>query len=287
MTSSLELAGFDLTAPLSPRGGRFRLKGLDGWLTVTQARDRQEKMQQPGAWPSTGFATALQITATGTATYSTPEDAALERRELLGLAGPGRYPMTVVDAAGPGTRLVEIDSLSAPPITDRRFAWALSATATDPILYGPDTYGPMSLTTEVGTGRVWPRVWPRDWGVPDGEMPGAVFVPNAGNRYYYPTIQVDGGVSNPSITVVETGAMIRYRGTIDPGQYVEFDPARRRAVLRSRSADAGRGVSVRQNVSYAGDWPAIPPGGAYLTATADAYGPTHLFSVFGKEGAWA
>lgn len=282
MTSAVAFNGFDLTTQASPRGGRFCLTGFDGWLTVNRRRERQEKMQQGGAHPSTGFTASLPITVQGRAIYPTAEAAALERRELLALAADN-VPLTVVDAAGEGTRYVETDSLIVSPVMDRQITYALVATACDPLLYGPSLFAQTTTTAAVaGAGRVWPRVWPRDWGVPPGVTPGSIFCPNDGTASYHPFLRVDGPCTNPVVTVQETGDQVRYYGTLVAGAHLDINWGEVRRVSIGDNP-----VSVRNDTTIVGNALAIPVGGGSLTFSADASSAAATLSAWHFQGAWS
>jgi len=110
--------------------------------------------------------------------------------------------------------------------------------------------------------------------------PGAVRVSNAGKAAYWPTLRVDGPSPNPTVSLVETGAWVRYGGTLLAGQWLDFDMANRRVLLNGQ-------VSVRQLVSFSGDWLCVPPGGGSVAWTDDGGSSAALLSVWGTEGAWA
>lgn len=284
--TTLELDGFDLTASASPRGGRFTLLDLQGWGRRSNGRERVPRMQQAGSWPSTGYAKAGQFVATGQAEYADPQGCALEQVELGALAGGDRYPMTVVNAAGAWTRIVEVDDLDVVPVNDTLYDWTLTATACDPLLYGPTAFGSTDLAAVSGTGLVWPWAWPLDWGVPAGVTPGSVSVANNGTASYFPTVQIDGPVTNPVVTLPETGDRLAYSGVVEAGQFLAIDCARRRVVLAARS-QPDRGISRRQQMSYVGSWLAIPVGGATVAWTADDANPAATLNVWSYEGAWS
>jgi len=46
-------------------------------------------------------------------------------------------------------------------------------------------------------------------------------------------------------------------------------------------------VSVRQSVTFYGDWLSVQPGGGSITWTADSADPAAKLSVWGREGAWS
>lgn len=281
MTTRLALNGFDFTAPSSPRGGSFRLRELDGWHSVSFERERTDKMQQAGAWPATGFAKAATITARGRAHYSNREAAALERRELMAVAGQEQYRLTVVDEAGEGTRIVEVDSISVTPVRDGAFQWAFAVTAVDPLVYGPERYDQTGLSsTAAGAGLTYPLAYPLNYGVAAGVTPGQLALRNAGTESYHPRLRITGPVTRPVVTLAETGDRVAYNGTLAAGQWLDIDCARRRTLLNGQ-------VSVRNDVSYIGAWLAVPRGGASMAWTADTADPAAALSVWSYEGAWS
>ena len=78
------------------------------------------------------------------------------------------------------------------------------------------------------------------------------------------------------MTLVESGAWVRFTGSLLAGQFLDLDMANRRVLLQGQ-------VSVRQSVSSAGDWFSVPPGGGSVTWGADGSGPDALLSVWGYE----
>jgi hypothetical protein len=291
MGSSIAFNGFDLTTQSSPLGGRFTVLqgGLTGWHTVTKRRNRQERVGQAGAFPSAGQSASLPIGVHGLAVYPTAEAAATERRALLALAADN-VPLTVVDAAGEGTRYVETDSLVVSPVMDRQITFDLTVTACDPLLYGPAWFGSTTMAgTSAGAGFQWPLSWPWDWGVPAGTTPGSLFVPNAGLAPYWAKLRIDGPVTNPVVGCLETGDRI---GVDDPagliggnvvipsGQWLDVDTGERHVTFGANQDD------VRYLTGASGLWLVIPPGGATLTFDADTADPAAKLSVFGYEGAY-
>jgi hypothetical protein len=280
MSSSVVFNGFDLTAT-SGRGGVFKVLGLDGWHSLTFRRDRQEKSQQAGSWSSTGFAAGLPITVRGQAVYASAASAAQERREFLSLASVSGAPMTVVDAYGAGTRTVEVDSFTVSPVMDRMFTYALTVTATDPLLYGDPQYTSSPLTsTAAGSGLQYLLAYPLDYGVPAGVTPGAVSLPNAGTASYYPRIRINGPVTNPVASLSETGDQIAYTGTIPAGSWVDINAGKPREVL------LGGQVSQRYRTRITGNALAVPVGGGSLVLTADSAGSGSSVDAWFYTGAW-
>jgi hypothetical protein len=161
------------------------------------------------------------------------------------------------------------------------FTYTIQLVARDPLKYGPEAIASATLDdTAGGAGRVWARVWPRDWGVAPGVTPGAATVPNVGTASYHPRLRIDGPVTNPVVRLAESGASLRYNGTVPAGTWLDVVCADRVVLLRGL-------VSHRHLVSFEGDWLSIPPGGGTVSWSADSFGDGHSLTIFGTEGAWA
>jgi len=73
---------------------------------------------------------------------------------------------------------------------------------------------------------------------------------------------------------------MRYGAVLASGQWLDIDLANRRVLLQGQ-------VSVRHNVTFYGDWLAVPPGGGSIVWTADVGDPAALLSAWTYEGAWS
>jgi len=269
--------GFQLVGT-DAAGGVWKVTGLTGWYDGAQDRhDRLSKAQQAGSWPSTGHSDDIPISISGTARYADPVAAKLAARQFRTVGGHGTTEMLVEDAAGALTAGVERDGKSVDWVNHFMFTWSLLLTATDPLFYGPPTYASANLSTATpGAGKVYPVAYPLDYGIAPGVTPGAVAVANAGTAAYWPRLRVDGPVTNPVVTLVESGAWVRYAGSLLAGQWLDLDMAGRKVLLQGQ-------VSQRVKVSSAGDWLSIPPGGGSVTWSADTADPAALLSVWGYE----
>src|SRR5665647_719611 len=256
-----------------------------GWLDGPPVRSGlQAKAQQDGAWDGSGSRTERLLDVAGFVQEATPAAADAALRQLTALRPQAVYEV-VVDNPDVGV-LACLARLMVPARSewfgDRAFTYSLTLAAPDPLLYGPPTYGSASLASATpGAGRVWPREWPTDWGIAPGTTPGAVSPApaNAGTAAYWPRLRIDGPVLNPVVTLMETGAWVRYNGELLAGQWLDWDMANRRVLLQGQ-------VSVRHwPVTFSGNWLAIPVGGASITWTADTADPAALLHVFGYERA--
>jgi len=277
------LDGFALTG-LDAFGVLWTVEKAKGWWDAPPMRtDRKPKAQQAGSSPATGHAGEKLITLQGKA--KAPDTAALEAaatRLAAILASGGMGDLVGISAYGALSMSVSLeDAPEFDPVSRDLAVWQLTVAAPDPLKYGPPTYGYATLSTSTpGAGRIWPRAWPTDWGIPAGVTPGAVAVPNAGTAPYWPRLRVDGPSPNPTVSMVETGAWVRYGGTLLAGQWLDFDMANRRVLLQGQ-------VSVRQLVSSSGDWLAVPVGGGSVAWTDDGGDPAAKLSVWGYEGSYS
>lgn len=273
--------GFTLSGT-SPLGGRFVTQAVDGWLSKSLRRDRQDKAQQDGAWASQGYSSAATFTLSGLAVYADAASAATERRQLLALGGRGSTELTVEDESGAGTRMVELDAANVSPVRNSMFTWSFTVTATDPLLYGPVAFGDTTLANSGGgTGLVYPLAYPLDYGVAPGVTPGAITVANNGTASYFPRLRIDGPVTNPVVTLVETGDTVRFNGTVAAGQHLDINWGQPRRVTIGDNP-----VSMRHKVTYSGNWLAVPPGGASIAYSADDSDPAATLKVWSYEGAF-
>ena len=266
-------------------GTSFRVVGdIPGWDAAPAIRNGlTSKAQQDGVWDGTGFDDARVVTVPGFVQEATPQAAYAVLRALAALRPQSIQELVVVNAAIGSLSALTRVTVGVKPVWygDCAFEYTLTVTAPDPLKYGPATYGTATLSASTpGAGRVWPRVWPTDWGIPAGVTPGAVAVANAGSAAYWPRLRIDGPSLNPTVSMVETGAWVRYNGELLAGQWLDLDMANRRVLLNGQ-------VSVRQFVTSSGDWLAVPPGGASITWTDDSGSAVALLSMWGSEGAYS
>jgi hypothetical protein len=282
MTSTVTLDGFPLTGT-TDRGGRIRVTSDMSWYAKSLNRNRQPKAQQDGSWPSMGSSNSPVHTIAGIAVYTNAASAKADARQMLTLCGRGSTAeLTVTDDLLIGTRFVELDDVAVVPVRDTMLSFTFVVTAPDPLLYGPAVFGSTTLASSAGgTGRVWPRVWPTDWGVPPGVTPGAIVVANGGTASYFPRLRVNGPVTNPVITLVETGDVVRFNGFVAAGQHLDINWGVPRRVTIGDNP-----VSVRQKVTSIGNFLAVPVGGGNLSYSADDANPAATLDVWSYEGAW-
>ena len=278
-TTTVSFDGFPLIGT-SPEGGQFRVTGMDGWLGKALRRDRQSRAGQSGDWPAAGNVSGKTVTISGQGVYADPAAAARERRNMQALGGRGLTEFVVVDAAGTLTAFVETDAIDVKPARDTMLDFTITVHAPDPTLYGPMAFTQVPYGSTVGgTGLTYPLTYPLDYGVPAGVTPGSVTVANNGTVAYWPRIRIDGPVTNPALSLVETGDSVRYNGTVAAGAHLDIDCANHRVTIGDNP------VSVRRWVSAVGNWLAVPPGGGSVAATADSAGASALLSVWSYEGA--
>ena len=266
-------------------GTSFRVtEDIPGWDDAPAIRDGlTSKAQQDGAWDGTGFDDARVVALAGLVDEATPQAAYAVLRALSALRPQSVHELVVVNAAiGSLSAMVRVTVGVKPAwIGDTAFEYTMTVTAPDPLKYGPPTFATANLSTSTpGAGKVYPVAYPVDYGIAPGVTPGAVSVANAGTAAYWPRLRILGPVTNPVVTLVESGAWVRYTGSLLAGQWLDLDMANRRVLLQGQ-------VSVRQNVSSSGDWLAVPVGGGSVAWTDDGGDPAAKLSVWGYEGAFS
>jgi hypothetical protein len=254
-----------------------------GWDDASAVRSSLDvRAQQDGAWDATGFLGPRVITINGNISEATPQAASAFRDQLVALSP--QQPLTLqVSNQSVGVRSATVRVTVGAVITWRTttsFDYVIVVTAPDPLKYGPAVFSSVGLTGVVGSGLAYPLAYPRNYGVPAGQTPGSLALPNSGKAAYWPRLRIDGPVPNPVVTLNETGDQIRFGGTVAAGQWLDIDLASRRVLLNGS-------VSVRSKVTSSGSWLAVPPGGGSISWAADAADPAALLSVWSYQGAWS
>ena len=283
MSIPVTIGGVILTS--NDGAGNIRaVTGLPGWDDAPATRTSlQPRMQQDGAWDAAGTSAERVVDIFGGVLGATRAAAYAVQRQLAALRPQAVYEVLVDDdAIGPLTVTARITAaVKCVWFGDRSFSYDLQVTAPDQLKYGARSFATAILSSDTpGAGLLYPLTYPVDYGIPPGVTPGAVRVSNSGTTQYWPTLRIDGPVTSPAVTMVETGAWIRYGAVLTSGQWLDIDLANRRVLLQGQ-------VSVRALVSFYGDWLSVRPGGGSITWTADVGDPAALLSVWGREGAWS
>ena len=258
---------------------------VTGWGSAPKRLAVNAKAQQDGAWDATGFDGARQIGVEGVVIADSPQ-VAMDKADALGSLTARTLYRFAVDSETVGSRwcMVRVAASADPEwFDDTSFGFSLSLIAPDPLKYGTELFeqAPFAATAG-GAGLTYPLAYPLDYGVAPGVTPGSVSVSNAGTAAYWPRLRIDGPVTNPMVSLVETGDWVRYAGTIPAGQHLDIDCASRRTTIGDSP------VSVRSKVTSSGLWLAVPSGGsASIAVTADSAGSGSLLSVWSYEGAWS
>jgi hypothetical protein len=265
-------------------GCEWHCEVADGWLTGAAVRvDVQARMQQDGDWRGRGFRGGRSIVLRGTVVC--PDEVATDAaaRRLGAVLADGTFG--TLEGVGPlvtATTQVQLNDTPAfELLTERVAAWQLALASAEPHLYGGALFYSTNLgSTAGGTGLPYPLAYPLSYGVAAGVLPGTLFLPNTGTVSYQPRLRIDGPVTNPIVTLAETGDWVRYGGAIPAGSWLDIDAATRNVMLNGS-------VSHEYLVTYSGAWLAVPVGGGSVTWTADTADAAALLSVWAYEGAWS
>lgn len=267
-------------------GSDFRTCSLTGWDDGAPVRiSIEEKAQQDGGWDSVPLHGPRVIGVNGRVEQASRAAALAVIDELNALSLASLHEV-VVDDPNQGSTRSALARVSAAAVVEWvspvGFTYTAQLTAPDHVKYGPLAFGQTTLASSGGgTGRVWPRVWPTDWGVPPGVTPGAIMVANAGTASYFPRLRIDGPVTNPVVSLVETGDTVRFNGVIAAGQHLDINWGTPRRVTIGDNP-----VSMRHKVTYSGNFLAVPVGGGSISYSADDADPAAVLSVWSYEGAW-
>jgi hypothetical protein len=258
---------------------------LTGWNDAASVRSAiSERSQQDGGWDAAGLFGPRLITVEGVVDQATHADAMAVADQLTALS-PFTLHEFIVDneAVGPRSALVRVTQGAVLEwLNGECFTYSITLTAPDPLKYGPATIQVASLADSAGgAGLAYPLAYPLDYGLAPGVTPGALTVTNAGTASYFPRLRVDGPVTNPVVTLVETGDWVRYNGTVPAGQHLDINWGNPR-----RATIGDNPVSVRHLVTFSGNWLAVPAGGGSMTFSADTTDPDSALTVWGYEGAW-
>jgi hypothetical protein len=266
-------------------GTDFRISRLSGWEGSASVRAAfEERSQQNGAWAATAYNGPRTVVMAGEVEQASRAEAMAILDQLNAI--PIGYPVPmVVDDPNVGVRQALVQRTSEVAEEWRspvRFAYTVSLTATDPLKYGPESFAQTNLASVVsGTGLTYSLAYPLDYGVLPGVTPGGITAPNAGTASYHPRLRIDGPVTNPLVSMVETGDFIRFDGVVAAGQHLDINWGVPRRVTLGDNP-----VSMRHKVSYSGNWLAVPVGGGSITFSADDADPAATLSVWSYEGAW-
>lgn len=269
---------------LVARGADFRaVTNMSGWDDSPAVRSSiQTSPGRDGGWDGAGYFDPRVVAVSGIAAFPN-HAAACNFRDSLSSLTPHELVELAVDD-GEATRSAQVRLNRGTVFTwvnNVSLRFDVEVIAPDPTKYGPAAVDSTSLApVTAGTGLVFPLAFPLDFGAGAGVTPGAVLLSNTGTASYWPRLQIDGPVTNPMVTLNDTGDFVRFAGVVAAGQWLEVDLAARRVLLNGQ-------VSVMHKVTFAGSWLAVPPGGASMSWTADDADPAALLTVWSFDSAWS
>lgn len=157
----------------------------------------------------------------------------------------------------------------------------LDFTATDPLWYA-DTAQSLVLPLDISVdsdGFTDPLEDPITTGVSDpDERPG--WVHNEGDKPSWPSIRIDGPVSNPKVWVVETGRYLQLQTSLADGEWIDIDTRPgTRWVLKNGSGNAAPALTSGSRL----DLFQIPSGKSEVRWTATDYTNTCRLTVTWRD----
>lgn len=147
--------------------------------------------------------------------------------------------------------------------------------ALDPRIYGPETVLSAGLPSVSG-GLTWPVAWPQVW--PAQATRGTVVVTNGGTAATYPRLVIHGPVQEPRVTHVQSGRTLAWGMSLEAGQWLDVDTARRTSLINGQVSRSGQMTSR--------EWFELPPGDSEIAFAAAIYDPAAQLTVTFRSAWW-
>lgn len=177
-------------------------------------------------------------------------------------------------------RLVKLDGDLDPPFQEGQAVLSYQAQffAEDPRAYSQTqqsvTSSPLAAQ---GGGHTFPTTYPRTYASSGG---GTVSFTNTGNRPTPPVFQIQGMCVNPQIVLLGSGLRLVFNGTINTGEYLEVDAAKRTVKL------GGQTNRLNFYDSANSTWFDLPAGTSNLQLIAASFDSNAQLTVIGRS-AWS
>jgi hypothetical protein len=158
----------------------------------------------------------------------------------------------------------------AQKIADRlgnAFDFSISLVAPDPRKWSAvETTSNVSMPdTTIPSGRTYPRTYPLTY-PGGGQISPTVVATNEGNRSSYIVATFSGGVDQPGVVNVDTGAVVQFDVSLSPGDFFEVD-------LGANQTAVINGTASRRGALLAGSsWFDLPPGDTALRMVGNPNG---------------
>lgn len=212
---------------------------LVGWTDgVDMKRTVVQRPIEWGDFSEPGLPSSRNISMSGTAVASSPQELHNLRDIFTGILADGHYSQIMVtDITGPRYATV---SLSSKPqwtqLIDTAATWKLDFYAPDPRLYGVVNQHFMGDGTSVQGGIQFRLDYPVDFSTPTSLA--ALYVQNDGNVECWPTFVVTGDYSNGFSITDNLGHTISYTGLVTMRSPVTIDTARGTATQNGQDRTA-------------------------------------------------
>jgi hypothetical protein len=246
------------------------ITGEEGWSGAVDAQAAiEDRPDGDGADDAPTYEATRVITLTGTPSPRTgpTQNAAKDRLNAVAYTGRGLYPLTVTE--NHLTRMAMVRRSGAQKIADRpgnAFDFSISLVAPDPGSGRPTRRPRPSTCRTRSTPRAAPTPAPTRWSTPAAAR-SARRSPRRtiGNRASYVVAAFSGGVDQPGVVNVDTGAVVQFDVSLSPGDFFEVDLGARTAVIN--------GTASRRGALLTGSsWFDLPPGDTPLRMVGNPNG---------------
>jgi hypothetical protein len=246
------------------------ITGEEGWSSATDAQAALDNRPDgDGADDAPTYEAPRVITLTGIAIAPNwyEQNRAKDRLNPVAYTGRGLYTLTVTE--NHLTRMALVRRSGAQKIADRpgnAFDFSISLVAPDPRKWSADeTTSTVDMPDTINpSGRTYPRTYPLVF-PGGGQISPTIVATNEGNRSSYIVATFSGGVDQPGVVNVDTGAVVQFDVSLSPGDFFEVDLGARTAVIN--------GTASRRGALLTGSsWFDLPPGDTPLRMVGNPNG---------------
>lgn len=193
---------------LSLLGDSIKLTSIAGLETAPIRTSSYSNSGEDGGFVDSQFYSARLLTFTGVI-HNTNCNLKTTARDAMITASVIRENVQVKISTNDGKYLTttgRVIGFDMPYTSSLKYEFKLDLFCDDPLLYDLSAGSQLCVSLEryVASGLEWPLVWPLVWGIGSA---GVVTAINTGVVTTYPTITINGTVTNPKITNITTGEL--------------------------------------------------------------------------------
>lgn len=229
----------------------WSLTGFSGWGTSSSSGETVDRSGAHGAWAPDWTMRGKEYVLSGSVDAETPAQRwAAEQRMQAAITEADT--LMIVHEETPRQTIVRLNGkLEIERTSVYTFDFEAPLLALDPRRYGADARSASTAAPSTSGGLVWPATWPVTWDAVT--VSGEMQMPNDGTTDAWPVFRIDGPVSSPSITNINTGEQMRIEIDLAAGDWITVDTERHLVLGR------GQDAALRRD-KFRGTWWGVGPG---------------------------